>query len=284
MTAEEAALIVALIGVTGTLAANVLTTRANRRGAAIDELRRRTADAFREAFLIQHALEWVTWHARNDPEALTGEMKQEYATEVHRAFPALLGAMAGTAALSIDVYQRLQPILQALYDAEEKVALALRVVDAPGPGRDNRSSSSGRSSMRPNGCTETCQCGSPRSWPSLRTFRRRLTPSSRRPPSQSHRARQADRDHGFSRWARALRLPLRPRSDTGSARDIAAGHVCRSNGHVGPRTRRPDFCGGFRWPPFRPQGWATRLTSVALVGLARGPARSLCARCRRGLP
>jgi hypothetical protein len=63
-------------------------------------------------------------------------MKQEYATEVHRAFPALLGAMAGTAALSIDVYQRLQPILQALYDAEEKVALALRVVDAPGPGRD----------------------------------------------------------------------------------------------------------------------------------------------------
>lgn len=83
-------------------------------------------------------MEWITWYPKNDPEALDSEMKREYAQEVHRAFPALLGAMAATAALSMDVYRGLQPTLSKLYELEERVhshcaASTLRGGSAPRP-------------------------------------------------------------------------------------------------------------------------------------------------------
>jgi hypothetical protein len=63
-------------------------------------------------------------------------MKREYAAEVHRGLPALLGSVAATAALSMNVYQGLQPVLEALYSAEERVALAMRFVDSQGQLRE----------------------------------------------------------------------------------------------------------------------------------------------------
>jgi hypothetical protein len=62
-------------------------------------------------------------------------MRAEYAQEVHRAFPAFLGAMAATAALSMDVYHRLQPVIRDLYALEDRVALAMRHVDTQGQSR-----------------------------------------------------------------------------------------------------------------------------------------------------
>jgi hypothetical protein len=132
VTAEAAAVTAAVLALSGTIAASLLQARANRRQAHIGELRRRTADAFAQAFVVQHAMEWITWYAKNDPEALDSEMKRQYAEDVHRAFPALLGAMAATAALSMDVYDGLRPILDELYGLEERVALALRSVDTQG--------------------------------------------------------------------------------------------------------------------------------------------------------
>jgi hypothetical protein len=136
MSAAEAAFIVGVIALSGTLTANLLTTRAGRRAAFVQELRARTADAFREAFVVQHAMEWVTWHARNDPDAVNKAMKREYAAEVHRGLPALLGSIAATAALSIDVYHGMQPVLEALYKTEGRVARAMRFVDSHGPLRE----------------------------------------------------------------------------------------------------------------------------------------------------
>jgi hypothetical protein len=135
MSPGDAALTVGVIALVGTLSANLLASRSSRRAAFVQELRTRTADAFREAFVVQHAMEWVTWHARNDPDAVDEAMKREYASEVHRALPALLGSIAAIAALSVDVYQRMQPVLEELYNAEERVALAIRFVDAHGPPR-----------------------------------------------------------------------------------------------------------------------------------------------------
>ena len=89
MSAPDAALVVAVIALSGTLVASQLTARASRRAAFVQELRVRTADAFREAFAVQHAMEWVTWHALHDSAALDEAMKREYAAEVHRALPAL---------------------------------------------------------------------------------------------------------------------------------------------------------------------------------------------------
>lgn len=130
MTTAQAALVVAVIGLSGTLATTALTARARRHEAYVQELRQRTAEVFKEAFVIQHAMEWVTWHATHEPKAVTGELKQNYAAEVHDAFPALQGAMAAAAALSTDVYHEMRPILDGLYTLEGKVARALVFVPA----------------------------------------------------------------------------------------------------------------------------------------------------------
>lgn len=135
MTAEVAAIVAAVLALSGTIAAAVVQTRANRRATFVGDLRRRTGDAFAQAFVVQHAIEWVTWYANNDPDALDNRMKGEYAQEVHRAFPAFLGAMAATAALSMDVYHGLQPVIRDLYAVEVRVALAMRDVDTQGEPR-----------------------------------------------------------------------------------------------------------------------------------------------------
>jgi hypothetical protein len=57
VTAEAAAITAALLALTGTIAASLLQARATRRQAHIGELRRRTADAFAQAFVVQHAME-----------------------------------------------------------------------------------------------------------------------------------------------------------------------------------------------------------------------------------
>ena len=128
MSSAEAALLVAFIGLSGVLLTNALTIRAAKRNALVQELRSRTADVFKQAFVLQHAMEWVTWHAEYEPNALTEQSKQDYATEVHQAFPALQGAMTAAGALSMDVYQEMQPILDELYRLEHDVALAMRFV------------------------------------------------------------------------------------------------------------------------------------------------------------
>ena len=136
MTAAEAALVAAFLTLTGALAVRLLQEKAERRAEFIKELRLRTANAFAEAFVVQHALEWVTWHARYQPESVDAAMKSDYVDAVHRAFPAMLGAMAGTAALSMDVYFGMQPVLSRLYKAEEEVAVAMRFIASSGPPRD----------------------------------------------------------------------------------------------------------------------------------------------------
>lgn len=129
MTQAEAAIVAAFVALIGVIAVRLLQDRSERRAAAIQELRDRTAAAFHEAFVVQHAIEWLTWHARHDPSRVDGDMKSDYDKLVHQAFPAMLGAMAGTAALSMDVYNGLDPVREHLYAVEEQVALATRFLD-----------------------------------------------------------------------------------------------------------------------------------------------------------
>lgn len=136
MTQAEAAIVAALVALIGVIGARLLQERSERRAAAIHELRDRTAAAFREAFVVQHAIEWLTWHARHDPSSLWGAMKSDYDETVHQAFPALLGAMAGAAALSMDVYDGLQPVFYRLYTLDEKVALETRFLHGDAEARD----------------------------------------------------------------------------------------------------------------------------------------------------
>jgi hypothetical protein len=141
VSSTTAALLGALIGaVTALVSAtitNVVALRnerarqdAAKQATYVEALRRDTAVAFTELFAIQHAINWITWFAENDPRAIDNEMIASYNSETHGAYPRLLGAMAAVAALNLRVYQELRPLMQEVYDLEEHIALALRGVNA----------------------------------------------------------------------------------------------------------------------------------------------------------
>ena len=130
-------LIVSLIGatvaLTTALVAAIVGVRnevRSRRGAArreeLKELRLRVADVFTELFIIQHEMEWLTWHAEHHPEAVDLPMIGRYETTVHAAFPKVLSAMAIVASLDLDLYLLLRPLADEVYSVESEIALAAK--------------------------------------------------------------------------------------------------------------------------------------------------------------
>jgi hypothetical protein len=84
---------------------------------------------FTELFIVQHAINWITWFAKHDPDVLKDKIAS-YDAEVHLAFPKLLGTMATVARLNLRVYEELRPIMQGLYDLDARTAVALRQIKA----------------------------------------------------------------------------------------------------------------------------------------------------------
>jgi hypothetical protein len=126
MTDTSAALIAAVLTAAAALAAALITgvyllrterlRRKNEQAlAAQHELRSRTSAAFAELFALQHEIEWLSWHATKDRTSVDHDVIQDYHAAVHTIFPRLLGAMAGVAALDLDLYEKLRPLAGQLY-------------------------------------------------------------------------------------------------------------------------------------------------------------------------
>jgi hypothetical protein len=101
--------------------------RQAEREARVAEVNSRTKDAFKQLFAIQHSIEWVTWHAKHDPESIRNpKLVASYDKEIHQAYPAFLGALAAANAISDTVYEDLRQLLDHVYTIEHNVALALK--------------------------------------------------------------------------------------------------------------------------------------------------------------
>ncbi len=131
-----AALLGALIGAVTAVVSAALTSivalrnerlrrEESKRAIDTEALRKETGIVFREFFAIQHSMEWVTWFAGHDPDAVDRRLVESYDTEIHAAYPRLLGAAATVASLDLAVYEELRPLLRQVYELEETVALAL---------------------------------------------------------------------------------------------------------------------------------------------------------------
>lgn len=99
--------------------------RANRREAYALEVRTRAAAVFELLFVVQHAMEWVTWHAAYQPLRVDHDLSTNYEKEVHNALPAILGALAQMAALNRHLYELITPDAQYVFRLEFRVARAL---------------------------------------------------------------------------------------------------------------------------------------------------------------
>jgi hypothetical protein len=97
--------------------------RDTRHADDLKELRTWTAEVFGFLFVLQHEMEWITWHARRVGE-VTPESIKAYEAGIHAAYPKALGAMAVVASIDADLYQDLKIQADSLYDLESRVALA----------------------------------------------------------------------------------------------------------------------------------------------------------------
>lgn len=125
MTAALVAAAAALVGAFVTNAVAVRNETRRRRAVATESdrsaLRAQAADVFVHVFHLQHEMEWLTWHAAKRPESFDPRAAMEYESAVHAIYPRILGAMAVLASLDLELYQRLQPLVDRLYDVEGKI-------------------------------------------------------------------------------------------------------------------------------------------------------------------
>jgi hypothetical protein len=132
MTQSGAAVVAASIGgLTALIAALVagavaLRNESHRRSAARKDVDRQTlraqaAEVFRQMFVLQHEMEWLTWHAANRPKSLNSQMTRAYESSVHDSYPRILGAMAVLASMDIGLYRRLEPLMERLFEAESQI-------------------------------------------------------------------------------------------------------------------------------------------------------------------
>ncbi len=95
--------------------------RSRRKDVERQALRTQAAEVFRHIFVLQHEMEWLTWHAFNRPKNLDSRMTAAYESTVHDAYPKVLGAMAILASMNIDLYQRLAPMVDRIYEMDGEI-------------------------------------------------------------------------------------------------------------------------------------------------------------------
>lgn len=128
-TTIVAAAITAVVALVTALVAGIfgLRTESRRRrqereDARLTDVRLNAADVFKEMFVLQHEIEWVTWHARFRPEAVDAGMLAAYDAAVHSCIPRLLGSLAVLTSRDRTFYDRVFPLADELFSLDGRVA------------------------------------------------------------------------------------------------------------------------------------------------------------------
>lgn len=90
--------------------------------ARVASVRSCSAEVFKEIFNLQHEVEWLTWHAANNPQRVTGQMIDSYEAAVHETIPRLLGSLSVLASLDVNAYKKLNTIVDDVFTLEGQVA------------------------------------------------------------------------------------------------------------------------------------------------------------------
>jgi hypothetical protein len=136
VAAIDAAVITAALATITALAVSYVERRSTRTAAFRLELRTRVASVFELLFVVQHAMQWVTWHAVERPSEVGQQLHRIYETDVHGALATVLGAMAQVAALNRHVYASVQPDAHYIFGLEVRVARKLAAAVESGAGSD----------------------------------------------------------------------------------------------------------------------------------------------------
>ncbi len=103
--------------------------RRARQEAVLQELKVEMAGFARTLAAVLHAMEWLTWIAREHPERITGERLMAYHGELNRLWPELTGASIVIAALNQDVYRNLAVLIEKLRQLDLQIGEAALVYE-----------------------------------------------------------------------------------------------------------------------------------------------------------
>lgn len=95
------------------------------RSSATQSLRTAVAAAFTEFYAFSHAISWITWYAKHDPDSVDAPMARSYEEENHAVIPKLQGALAVVASLNLTTYEELQPLVHRLFVLDKHVTNAV---------------------------------------------------------------------------------------------------------------------------------------------------------------
>lgn len=121
--------------VAGIVALRVESTRraADLERARVASVRSDAAEVFRHVFVLQHEMEWLTWHAGHRPGTPDERMVTAYEAAVHEAYPRLMGALAALASSDLDLYDELAAVVDDVYRVEGRIGVLISgLVGDPG--------------------------------------------------------------------------------------------------------------------------------------------------------
>jgi hypothetical protein len=129
MTSTVAALFGALFGATLTSVVSLYIDHRRRMEAQsaslAQALRSEIAVALGQFYRFPHAISWITWYATYNADSVDRDTLADYKKSAHEVIPALQGALAVVASLSIDTYDDLQGFVHRLFVLDKRVSLAL---------------------------------------------------------------------------------------------------------------------------------------------------------------
>jgi len=106
--------------------------RRTRQETVLQELKVEMAGFARTLAAVLHAMEWLTWIAREHPEQITDERLEAYSEEMNRLWPELTGSGIVIAALNQDIYRHLATLIEELSRLDLQIGEAALVYnDSP---------------------------------------------------------------------------------------------------------------------------------------------------------
>lgn len=116
------ALVAALIAAAVALRNESRKRSQERHLAELTTVRTQAADTFKQMFVLQHEVNWLTWHARFNADAVDTRMLDGYEAAVHACIPRLLGSLSVLASLDLELYAELDDVARPLFALEAKAA------------------------------------------------------------------------------------------------------------------------------------------------------------------
>lgn len=125
MESSTAGLLGAFIGVSGSIAVNLLTNVLQTKKEHKKEIVSRYVEVIKSLASLQQSMEWIAWHGCFQPAAVDGKMIDDYSKSINGKFAELMAAVSIIAAYDKTNWEKLMKIEDETEQLDTIVANAI---------------------------------------------------------------------------------------------------------------------------------------------------------------